>query len=144
MKTAMSTTRERYDALRALGLKLDLTRGQPGDDDFDLSNAMLTIVDDQALVTPSGVSLRNYPGGIAGLKEAREMRAGRVFTPDEERRSAHVAMMMSCAGMLLPLRVTCQPSSSASRTSGWASSPAPNKKSAVGGATVLRKTSVPG
>ena len=84
MKTAMSTTRERYDALRALGLKLDLTRGQPGDDDFDLSNAMLTIVDDQALVTPSGVSLRNYPGGIAGLKEAREMFASVLgVQPDE-------------------------------------------------------------
>ena len=73
MKMAMTMTRERYHALRALGLKLDLTRGQPGDDNFDLSNAMLTIVDDKSLVTPSGVSLRNYPGGIAGLKEAREL-----------------------------------------------------------------------
>ncbi len=69
----MPTPHERYDALRALGLKLDLTRGQPGDDNFDVSNAMLTIVDDKALVTPSGVALRNYPGGIAGLKEAREL-----------------------------------------------------------------------
>jgi DNA-binding transcriptional MocR family regulator len=69
----MTTARERYDALRALGLKLDLTRGQPGDDNFDLSNAMLTVLDDKALVTPSGVALRNYPGGITGLKEAREL-----------------------------------------------------------------------
>src|ERR1039457_4687697 len=71
MKTAMSTTRERYDALRALGLQLDLTRGQPGDDNFDVSTPMLTIVDDKSLVTPRGVALRNYPGGIAGLQEAR-------------------------------------------------------------------------
>lgn len=84
MKTAMSTTRERYDALRALGLKLDLTRGQPGDDNFDISNAMLTIVDDKALVTPSGVALRNYPGGIAGIKEARELFAPMLgVQPDE-------------------------------------------------------------
>ena len=69
----MSNTRERYDALRALGLKLDLTRGQPGDDNFDISNAMLTVVDEKSLVTPSGVALRNYPGGIAGIKEAREL-----------------------------------------------------------------------
>jgi DNA-binding transcriptional MocR family regulator len=69
----MSTTRERYDALRALGLKLDLTRGQPGDDDFDISNPMLTIVDEKTLVTPAGVALRNYPGGIAGLAEARAL-----------------------------------------------------------------------
>jgi DNA-binding transcriptional MocR family regulator len=73
MKEPMTTPRDRYDALRALGLKLDLTRGQPGDDNFDLSNPMLTIVDGQTLATPSGVALRNYPGGIAGLPEAREL-----------------------------------------------------------------------
>jgi DNA-binding transcriptional MocR family regulator len=80
----MPTARERYDALRALGLKLDLTRGQPGDDNFDLSNAMLNVVDDKTLVTPSGVALRNYPGGIAGLKEARELFAPMLgVAPDE-------------------------------------------------------------
>ena len=80
----MSTTRERYDALRALGLKLDLTRGQPGDDNFDISNSMLTILDDKSLVTPSGVALRNYPGSIAGIKEARELFAPVLgVQPDE-------------------------------------------------------------
>jgi len=84
MKKSMSTTRERYDALRALGLKLDLTRGQPGDDNFDVSNAMLTIVDDKALVTPSGVAVRNYPGGIAGIKEARELFAPMLGVASDE------------------------------------------------------------
>ena len=80
----MPTPRERYDGLCALGLKLDLTRGQPGDDDFDLSNAMLTILDDKTLVAPSGVALRNYPGGIAGLPEARELFAPVLgVAPDE-------------------------------------------------------------
>jgi len=80
----MSTIRERYDGLRALGLKLDLTRGQPGDDNFDISNPMLTIVDEKTLVTPSGVALRNYPGGIAGIKEARELFAPMLgVLPDE-------------------------------------------------------------
>jgi DNA-binding transcriptional MocR family regulator len=80
----MSTTRERYDAWRALGLKLDLTRGQPGDDNFDISNSMLTILDDKSLVTPSGVALRNYPGGIAGIREARELFAPVLgVQPDE-------------------------------------------------------------
>jgi DNA-binding transcriptional MocR family regulator len=80
----MSTIRERYNGLCGLGLKLDLTRGQPGDDDFDISNGMLTIVDDKSLVSPSGVALRNYPGGIAGLKEARELFAPVLgVAPDE-------------------------------------------------------------
>lgn len=67
------TTRERYDALKALGLNLNLTRGQPGDDNFDLSNDLLTILDARHLVTPSGVAIRNYPGGVEGLAEAREL-----------------------------------------------------------------------
>lgn len=69
----MTGIRERYLALSSLHLKLDLTRGQPGDDNFDLSNPMLTIVDEKSLVSPSGVAIRNYPGGIAGLREAREL-----------------------------------------------------------------------
>ena len=69
----MSTIRERYQALKGLGLNLNLTRGQPGDDNFDLSNGMLAVLDDKHLVTPSGVAIRNYPGGIAGIREAREL-----------------------------------------------------------------------
>lgn len=69
----MTAIRERYEALRNLHLRLDLTRGQPGDDNFDLSNPMLTIVNDKTLTTPSGVAIRNYPGGVVGLKEAREL-----------------------------------------------------------------------
>ncbi len=80
----MSTIRQRYEGLRALGLQLDLTRGQPGDDNFDIANGMLTSVDHTTLVTPSGVALRNYPGGIAGLKEARELLAPVLgVEPDE-------------------------------------------------------------
>src|SRR5208283_4015653 len=69
----MTAIRERYNSLCALGLKLDLTRGQPGDDNFDLSNRMLTIVDDRHLVTDGRVAIRNYPGGVVGLAEAREL-----------------------------------------------------------------------
>ena len=71
----MTAIRDRYNALCALGLKLDLTRGQPGDDNFDLSNAMLTIVDDRQLMTDSRVAIRNYPGGVTGLAEARALLA---------------------------------------------------------------------
>jgi len=80
----MPTPRERYDALRALGLKLDLTRGQPGDDNFDLASSMLTIVDETSLVTPSGIALRNYPGGIAGLPEARALFAPMLGVASDE------------------------------------------------------------
>jgi len=65
--------RVRYEEFKSIGLQLNLQRGQPSDQDFDLSNGMLTIVDEQDVVTPSGVAIRNYPGGIAGLPEAREL-----------------------------------------------------------------------
>jgi DNA-binding transcriptional MocR family regulator len=62
-----------YTAVQAQALKLNMQRGQPSDQDFDLSNPMLTIVTPDDLVTPSGVAIRNYPGGPAGLPEARQL-----------------------------------------------------------------------
>ncbi len=69
----MSEAQKRYDEIKAQGLALNITRGQPSDADFDLSNPMLTIVDESDLVTPNGIAIRNYPGGVPGLPEAREL-----------------------------------------------------------------------
>ena len=62
-----------YDRVKNSGLKLNMERGQPGDDNFDLSNRLLSIVTENDLLTPTGVAIRNYPGGVAGLPEAREL-----------------------------------------------------------------------
>lgn len=72
MQKAVSPQAE-YDAIKAKNLSLNMQRGQPSDAQFDLSNEMLTIVNEDTLVTPSGVAVRNYPGGIAGLPEARAL-----------------------------------------------------------------------
>ncbi|HQL01727.1 MAG TPA: aminotransferase class I/II-fold pyridoxal phosphate-dependent enzyme, partial [Smithellaceae bacterium] len=63
----------RYDSLKGLGLKLNIERGQPGDENFNLSNGLLTIVTEKDVMTPSGFDIRNYPGGVLGLPEAREL-----------------------------------------------------------------------
>jgi DNA-binding transcriptional MocR family regulator len=63
----------RYEALKGLNLKLNIERGQPGDDNFNLSNAMLSIVTEKDIMTESGFDIRNYPGGVLGLPEAREL-----------------------------------------------------------------------
>lgn len=63
----------RYESLKWLGLKLNIERGQPGDDNFDLSNALLGIVTEKDVQTKSGFDIRNYPGGVLGLPEAREL-----------------------------------------------------------------------
>ena len=62
-----------YESLKGLGLKLNIERGQPGDDNFNLSNALLSIVTEEDIMTKSGFDIRNYPGGVLGLPEAREL-----------------------------------------------------------------------
>jgi DNA-binding transcriptional MocR family regulator len=75
---------KQYKALKALGLKLTIERGQPGDDDFDLSNPMLTIVDGRDVKTPGGIDIRNYPGDVRGLLEIRVIAAEILGVKPEE------------------------------------------------------------
>ena len=70
----MTAAREQYEAFKALGLKLNMQRGQPSDQDFDLSSALLNAVGPHDTLTRSGQDIRNYSaGGVAGLPEAREL-----------------------------------------------------------------------
>ena len=81
----LESLQAQYEAVKALGLKLNMQRGQPSDADFDLSNGLLTAVtEDTDLTTPSGIALRNYPGGVAGLPEARELFAPVLRVRPEE------------------------------------------------------------
>jgi len=73
MSKSTKSSRDAYDAYRARGLKLNMQRGQPSDPDFDLSNGLLSAVGPEHVVSGSGIDLRNYPGGIAGLPEARQL-----------------------------------------------------------------------
>lgn len=72
MTTPLSAAQATYDELAALGLKLNLQRGQPSDADFDLSDGLLTAIT-PGDTTMDGIDLRNYPGGVAGLPSARAM-----------------------------------------------------------------------
>jgi DNA-binding transcriptional MocR family regulator len=77
-------TQEQYDAYKSMGLKLNMQRGQPSDADFDLSNELLTIVNEDTLITPGGIDIRNYPGGVTGLPEARALFASVLDARPEE------------------------------------------------------------
>ena len=81
---SLQALREKYQAVQALKLNLNIQRGQPSDADFDLANPMLTILDETDLVTPRGIALRNYPGGQAGLTEARALFATILGVKPEE------------------------------------------------------------
>ncbi|MCB0338737.1 MAG: aminotransferase, partial [Bdellovibrionales bacterium] len=62
---------ERLSQLKSKGIVADLTRGQPSDQQLRLSDPKLSIVSPSDL-DASGLNLRNYPGGVAGIAEARE------------------------------------------------------------------------
>ncbi len=73
--------RAAYDALKARGLKLDLTRGKPAPAQLDLSDALLTLPN--GYVDAHGVDTRNY-GGLEGIQELREMFADLLWVePDQ-------------------------------------------------------------
>lgn len=93
--------RKEYDALKALNLDLNMQRGQPSDEDFDLSNAMLTILGPDDVVTPHGTDVRNYGGGIAGLPEARELFADVLGVAPEETMVGNNSSLSMMADVLM-------------------------------------------
>ncbi len=64
---------KQYQEYKARNLSLNMERGQPADANFDLSLPILGSVDQSNYTTDDGVDIRNYPGGILGLREAREI-----------------------------------------------------------------------
>ena len=70
LRNELSLCRDEYDALKALGLKLNMARGKPGSEQLDLVNDMLSVLSDKDFVC-DGVDARNY-GEVLGLKCARE------------------------------------------------------------------------
>ncbi|WP_445258709.1 aminotransferase class I/II-fold pyridoxal phosphate-dependent enzyme [Nocardioides aurantiacus] len=66
----LTREQEAYDALRAAGLTLDLTRGKPAPAQLALADRLLDLPD--GFTDRDGVDTRNY-GGLAGLAELREM-----------------------------------------------------------------------
>jgi aspartate/methionine/tyrosine aminotransferase len=65
-------TQADYDAFRARGLKLDMTRGKPAPDQLDLAEAMLTLPGNRDHFAQAGDDARNY-GVLQGLPEARAL-----------------------------------------------------------------------
>jgi aspartate/methionine/tyrosine aminotransferase len=59
-----------YDALKARGLKLDLTRGKPSSAQLDLADGLLALP--IGTTDAAGVDTRNY-GGLEGVLELRTM-----------------------------------------------------------------------
>src|SRR6201994_2083418 len=72
-----------YDAFKARGLKLDLTRGKPSAAQLDLSNGLLSLPGSDDYVAEGAVDCRNY-GGLQGLVEARRLFSPMMGAPAEQ------------------------------------------------------------
>jgi DNA-binding transcriptional MocR family regulator len=77
------TVRAEYDAFRARGLKLDMTRGKPAPDQLDLANDMMAFPGNRDYVTEAGEDARNY-GILQGLPEARALFAPMLGVPPSQ------------------------------------------------------------
>ena len=67
-------TRRRYDAFKLRGLKLDLTRGKPSNEQLDLSNGLLALPGVEDYLAADKTDTRNY-GLLQGLPELRALLA---------------------------------------------------------------------
>lgn len=72
-----------YDAFKAKGLKLNLTRGKPASAQLDLSNEILTLPGTGDYTAEGSTDCRNY-GGLQGIKEVRELFSGILGAPADQ------------------------------------------------------------
>ena len=73
LKNEFDAVRKEYEALRALHLSLDMSRGKPGFDNMDVSEKMFDLVgNDTGFKNISGIDCRNY-GGLDGLLEMKNL-----------------------------------------------------------------------
>ena len=72
-----------YEAFRARGLKLDMTRGKPAADQLDLAEPMLGLPGNRDHFSQAGDDARNY-GVLQGLPEARALFSTMIGAPPEQ------------------------------------------------------------
>ena len=77
-----SSLNEQYQSIQQAGLNLDLTRGKPGAEQLDLSNALDGLLDGQ-YTDSAGTALRNY-GGLDGIPEAKALFAAMLGVQPNE------------------------------------------------------------
>ena len=72
IETLSAEVREKYEALKARGLNLDLTRGKPSSEQLDLSNGLLALPGAGDYTDAAGADVRNY-GNLQGIEDIRAL-----------------------------------------------------------------------
>jgi DNA-binding transcriptional MocR family regulator len=71
---------QRYDAFKAQGLKLDMTRGKPSSEQLDLASKLTVVLSETDYKGSDGSDARNY-GGLDGLPEMKAIFAEMLGAP---------------------------------------------------------------
>jgi DNA-binding transcriptional MocR family regulator len=78
----LSQYEARYAAIKQKGLKLDMTRGKPSNEQLDLANGLVTALSATDYKSADGTDTRNY-GGLDGLPEMKAIFAELLETSPE-------------------------------------------------------------
>ena len=95
----LASTRADYEAFKARGLKLDMTRGKPSPEQLSLSDAMLVPQGNGDTTTAAGEDARNYGGDLRGLPEVRALFAEALGLPADAivlGNNSSLALMHDC------------------------------------------------
>jgi aspartate/methionine/tyrosine aminotransferase len=76
-------TENEYNSFKALGLKLDMSRGKPSPEQLDLSMGMLNVLNDGNYKSENGLDCRNY-GMLDGIPEAKKFFAPMIGVNENE------------------------------------------------------------
>ena len=78
-----SELEKRFDEVKAMNLKLDMSRGKPSKAQLDLSMGMMDVLSSEAdLMCEEGVDCRNY-GVLDGIREAKQLLSDMSEVPKE-------------------------------------------------------------
>ena len=72
LKAELEIVEKEYAELKSQGLSIDMSRGKPGADQLDISDGMLSALDDGNFKCENGLDVRNY-GILDGIPEAKRM-----------------------------------------------------------------------
>ena len=83
LKEQLAVLTKEYEAAKAKGLKLDMSRGKPSPAQLDVSNEILDVVNSETgCISDSGTDCRNY-GIMEGIPEARQLMGEFLRVPKE-------------------------------------------------------------
>jgi DNA-binding transcriptional MocR family regulator len=107
-ETTLAEIKHQYEAFKARGLKLNLTRGKPAANQLDISAELLSLPGAEDFTAEDGTDCRNY-GGLQGLIETRRLFSVTMGAPPEQivvANNASLALMHDCIVYSL-LKGTC-------------------------------------